>query len=241
MSPHVVSTLFSNIESITVLHTDLLQSLVRVVEGDLPELSRHGPRADSIPQVMLKWDHLACLCLTLRRYSSLIANYYRDFLANYENMISTLETLRKNKKFNAFMARCKEDPRCNRQDITSFFILPVQRVPRCLQPTSEIEVDTHLHRYELLLKDLRQRTCPFDPRAGPCCPRRLTNTPSGLSTQTLLDINRALQAVNSVCRTINERKRQVHRHAAHSADRPQIEQLTRVLEIQRSIQSSKVC
>ena len=82
-----------------------MRSLCAVVEGGGPMLSRHGPSAETIPEVFLK-------------YASLITNYYRlvlrdlsvtahrptrDYMAHYDGMIQTLETLRKNKKFVAFL------------------------------------------------------------------------------------------------------------------------------------------
>jgi len=73
---------------------------------------------------------------------------YSKYINNYDNALSTLiKCKQENKHFEEFIRRCEARPECNYEDLQSFLIGPIQRMPR----------------YLMMLKDLEKRTSRSDP------------------------------------------------------------------------------
>jgi hypothetical protein len=66
---------------------------------------------------------------------------YSEYLRNYDNALVILQGLKTNKKFQAFLQEKRKDAEC-KLPLTSYLIMPIQRVPR----------------YELLLRELVKKT-----------------------------------------------------------------------------------
>eukprot|EP00475_Leptophrys_vorax_P039926 TRINITY_DN7314_c0_g1_i2.p1 TRINITY_DN7314_c0_g1~~TRINITY_DN7314_c0_g1_i2.p1 ORF type:complete len:548 (-),score=137.87 TRINITY_DN7314_c0_g1_i2:28-1638(-) len=66
---------------------------------------------------------------------------YSEYLKNYDNALVILQGLKNNKKFQSFLQERRKDPVC-KLPLTSYLIMPIQRVPR----------------YELLLRELVKKT-----------------------------------------------------------------------------------
>jgi len=76
---------------------------------------------------------------------------YSEYINNYNNAIETMSRcLEESEEFRDFLQQGRNDPETRGLDVTSFMILPIQRVPR----------------YQLLLEDLLRRTDESHPDHG---------------------------------------------------------------------------
>jgi len=67
---------------------------------------------------------------------------YTPYIVNYDQACDCLAALKKNKEFQSFLAFKRNEPECGGLDISSFLIMPIQRIPR----------------YPLLLTELKKYT-----------------------------------------------------------------------------------
>lgn len=113
---NALRNLFSNIGELARLHTELLQDL---------------KKQPSMARVFIHYgDYM---------------RMYTQYVNNYERMVATINSMRKNRKFQAFLEDLRE--RCNGASLMSYLIMPVQRIPR----------------YVLFLRELLKKTLPSDP------------------------------------------------------------------------------
>jgi len=118
-----VRALFSIAEEITAVHRELLRELrERIGDG--------------------RWGDTTCVGDVFVRTCEML-RMYATYANNYGNALATLAALRAgNAKFVAYLDEARAHPRCKGAEITSFMILPIQRIPR----------------YVLLLQDLLKHT-----------------------------------------------------------------------------------
>eukprot|EP00968_Pinguiococcus_pyrenoidosus_P027384 scaffold7375_cov268-Pinguiococcus_pyrenoidosus.AAC.34 len=68
---------------------------------------------------------------------------YSDYLQNYENALEKVSELsQRSSAFDRIVQAGANDPRCRGKNLTSYLIMPVQRIPR----------------YKMLLEELHKRT-----------------------------------------------------------------------------------
>lgn len=109
------SRIFSNIEIIASFHKKLLSEFQRD--------PKNPPSA-------------------LLRYADFL-KLYTQYLKSYEGSITTLNALRNNAALQSFLQTQQKLPECRGQDLASFLIMPVQRVPRYEILLSEIIKHSH--------------------------------------------------------------------------------------------------
>ena len=96
--------IFSNLQSICELNTDLLQSLESRKEDE------------SLGKIFMD--------------IAPVLKFYSVYVNNYDLSLTTLAACRAREDFETFLKRCQEDERLKAGDISSYLIQPVQRIPR---------------------------------------------------------------------------------------------------------------
>ncbi|KAL6073123.1 RhoGEF domain containing protein [Balamuthia mandrillaris] len=121
LTPPQVQVIFSNIALILTINTELLEKLRKV--------KKNKPSTQNIGEIFLSMaDYL---------------KMYTQYCSNQGRALAEIERLElENERFKEFLEQCKSKPRCQRQDIGSFIIKPIQRI--C--------------KYPLLLKEIKQHT-----------------------------------------------------------------------------------
>ncbi|KAL6055009.1 Rho guanine nucleotide exchange factor (GEF) 17 [Balamuthia mandrillaris] len=116
-----IRTMFSVVRQLHKHHTRFLEVLEqRMKNWDV--FKKHG-----VADLFLQFDFVFL---------------YSHYVDNYGNALDTLDRCKKNPSFSTFLKKCEAKPECNYQDLPSFLIMPVQRVPR----------------YEMLLRDLIKKS-----------------------------------------------------------------------------------
>eukprot|EP01087_Luapelamoeba_hula_P023168 TRINITY_DN846_c0_g2_i2.p1 TRINITY_DN846_c0_g2~~TRINITY_DN846_c0_g2_i2.p1 ORF type:complete len:1317 (+),score=424.44 TRINITY_DN846_c0_g2_i2:225-4175(+) len=127
-SKDLLNTIFSNVETLFQINTDLLASL----QGD-----RDTP--DLIGNAFIK------VAPFLKMYSV--------YCANHETSIAASRTLQsENKRFAAFAAENKSKPECRHLDLAAFLIKPVQRIckyPLLLRELLKLTAESHSEAVKL--------------------------------------------------------------------------------------------
>eukprot|EP01098_Paradermamoeba_levis_P003190 TRINITY_DN1484_c0_g9_i1.p1 TRINITY_DN1484_c0_g9~~TRINITY_DN1484_c0_g9_i1.p1 ORF type:complete len:304 (+),score=81.93 TRINITY_DN1484_c0_g9_i1:213-1124(+) len=120
-----IRKIFSDIEVIININHELLREL--------------EPRIQN-------WSSTQCLGDVFLNMSKFL-KVYTQYVNNYNIALATINECKQNTKFWKFLQECEQNPEIHRTAITSFLIMPVQRIPR----------------YELLLKELLKHTQPTHP------------------------------------------------------------------------------
>jgi hypothetical protein len=143
-----IQTIFNNIRLFSEFHQRFLADMKlcngQVVENNFG--SQAGPlsasnRRISVARGSIQQDCWGALFLTFAPFLKM----YIQYLNNHANAVKFIDTSikeQKNKKWIAFMEKSNIDPRCFGNQLQSFLIMPVQRVPR----------------YKLLLAELLKNT-----------------------------------------------------------------------------------
>jgi len=78
---------------------------------------------------------------------------YQSYITNYASAIRTLQKLQKNPEFKNFLLELQMDPRSKGYELTSFLIMPIQRIPRytlLLQQLMKNTPQTHTDYHDLV-------------------------------------------------------------------------------------------
>ena len=122
MSREDMQTVFSTWELLYGFNSKLLEDLVSQKDG--PEGVKGVPFG------------------TIFKDFSPFFKMYSAYLQNYENALQRVVELQSNQRFEAALNTGATDPRCRGKPLTSYLIMPVQRIPR----------------YKMLLEELNKRT-----------------------------------------------------------------------------------
>eukprot|EP00949_MAST-11_sp_MAST-11-sp1_P003762 g3762.t1 len=129
-----IKKIFGNIKDV---HSAGKRFLKALREATAPLLQAKAP-SDSMVNDVTK-----SVSDTVARFCEADFSVYAIYLHNYEkHALSTLKALRKRRKFQTFLTTAKNMKECRRLSLTSFLIMPVQRLPR----------------YRLLLQDIFKET-----------------------------------------------------------------------------------
>ena len=156
-----VNTVFSNLEQLSMFHQALS---VKLGEATTPR----------------------DVCTVFAKHADYL-KMYTPYVNNYSEALKSLQQLQDNRKFAKFCAEKKQS--MAGMDLTSYLIMPVQRIPR----------------YELLLKELKRN---LDPPA---------DATSGDSTEESAYLDETLAKIVSVAQKVNEAKREAERVASLAA------------------------
>lgn len=145
--PGGLSVVFSNVEQLYVIHTQLLRDLTEHVAQ---EESAHGAGVrDKIHQQPFSHGSVAAIFM---KFAGLFA-LYAQYGANYSTALQLVdECSHDDDGFAAVVAEAEAAPACAGTPLSSFLITPIQRVPR----------------YLLLLNELLRQT-PGEPKQPCAC------------------------------------------------------------------------
>ncbi|ELR23964.1 RhoGEF domain containing protein, partial [Acanthamoeba castellanii str. Neff] len=127
LSPNDLDTIFSNVATIFEIHKNLLQDISHIKDKERAQTGKSFG------------DSLKAFIPFLKMYTVYI-NAFDDANKRIGELMNT------SKKFAAYLQEAQARPECKKLDLTSYLIMPVQRLPR----------------YELLLRDLIRLTPPED-------------------------------------------------------------------------------
>ncbi|KAK8817838.1 hypothetical protein WA577_003879 [Blastocystis sp. JDR] len=127
ISDNMEHIMFGNIKALLVVHKRFLQELTSNcydIDGNdhFEDVSIGGIFKFYIPFLKLYTDYIRCQ----KNFNSVYARVMKD------------------KRITAFLDQCLLDPRCNGMNLSSFLIMPIQRIPR----------------YRLLLQEILKHTDP---------------------------------------------------------------------------------
>jgi hypothetical protein len=128
---------------------------LRTVLGELSVTDLHAANVtlrDELQACVSQWTHWSSvgdvLTTHLLRFREVYSNYYANFDASNELLGKRLRT---HDKFRLFCEQVQADPECERLDLVSYLITPIQRLPR----------------YALLIDQLIAATPPDHPDSDP--------------------------------------------------------------------------
>jgi len=151
---------------------------------------------------MSTWDNETSMLGAIFLEMTYFLRVYQTFINNYDNSLETLRRLRTNPQFDAFMTKTASSFGSQSIDLSSFLIMPVQRIPR----------------YVLLLQDLVKNTNPDHPDYGNLTQalEKMRETANGInSSKRAADSTRRLMSIQSSLRGYSESLVQPHRKLEH--------------------------
>jgi hypothetical protein len=185
--PPSLSVVFSNIDQLLVLHTQLLRDLNEHVDEEEAAFEKHDANPtfthSSVASIFLKFAGLFSL--------------YAQYGANYSTALQVIEELSESDDdFAAVIAVAESKPESNCSTISSFLITPIQRVPR----------------YLLLLNELLRQTPTEDQCECSVCQSNRSssgkpaakNAPVCRYQREAARIKEAVQSVDAAAKVINE-------------------------------------
>ena len=155
-----INSVFSNLEQLAMFHAALSVKLAEALT----------PRD---------------VCTVFAKHADYL-KMYTPYVNNYSEALKALQQLQDNKKFGKL---CGEKKQLMGMDLTSYLIMPVQRIPR----------------YELLLKELKRNLEPP------------SDATAGDTTDESLYLDETLAKIVSVAQKVNEAKREAERVSSLSA------------------------
>lgn len=120
LSKEELYKIFSNVETLLKVNEELLQGLEKRTE---------------------EWDHTSCVGDIFLHLASFF-KLYTVYCKNYGTALETLQHCKTNPRFAHFLEETEKLPDVKKLEITSYLIMPIQRIPR----------------YVLLLKDFLRHT-----------------------------------------------------------------------------------
>ena len=132
-----IVSLFSNIETLISKNEDLLSDLETALE--LME------KDDSLVPLYSQW-----VGEIFTFHSPILQPVYASYCTNQPTIDSSLRQFKTNSKFASFLRSAMRKPKCQKQDLNSFLISPLQR----------------LCKYPLLLREMIKYTTPISPERG---------------------------------------------------------------------------